>query len=125
MPRLLGKALAGLLVLGLVAAASAGAASLITGADVQNGTLTGKDLKQGSVKFSDLSDKAKGKLDRAGPGRPRGADRPAGPRRPGGRARQRGPLRRVRRGRHAQRRRAEEHHPGPAEPRSRRRASTA
>jgi len=81
-PRLLGKALAGLLVLGLVAAASAGATSLITGADVQNGTLTGKDLKQGSVKFSDLSDKAKGKLTvpgPAGPAGPTGQQGPAGP----------------------------------------------
>ena len=81
MQRLFGKALAAVLVVGLVAAATAGAASLITGADVQNGTLTGKDIKQGSVRFSDLSDKAKGKLavpGPAGPAGPTGQQGPAG-----------------------------------------------
>jgi hypothetical protein len=79
--RLFGKALAGLLVLGLVAAATAGAASLITGADIQNGTVTGKDLKQGSVKLGDLSRKAKDAL--AVPG-PMGAAGPTGPQGPVG-----------------------------------------
>jgi hypothetical protein len=80
--RLLGKALAALLVLGLVAAASAGAASLITGADIKNGTVTGKDIKQRSVKLGDLSDKAKDAL--AGVPGPMGAVGPAGPQGPDG-----------------------------------------
>ena len=94
MQRLIVKALAAILAIGLITAATAGAASLITGADIQNGTVTGKDIKQGGVKLSDLSDKAKASL-AACPVLPaRRPGRPAGARRPAGRARQRRPLRR-------------------------------
>ena len=84
MQRSLGKALACLLVLGLVAAGTAGAAALITGKDIVNGTVTGADLKQGTVKLGDLSAKAKASL--AGVPGPAGATGPAGPAGPQGAA---------------------------------------
>ena len=76
MQRLFGKALAAILAIGLVAAATAGAASLITGQDIVNGTVTGADLKQGTVKLGDLSAKAKASL--AGVPGPAGPAGPAG-----------------------------------------------
>ena len=81
MQRLIVKALAAILAIGLVTAATAGAASLITGADIENGTVTGKDIKQGGVKLSDLSAKARASLavpGPAGPAGPAGAQGPAG-----------------------------------------------
>ncbi|HZB75632.1 MAG TPA: hypothetical protein VE526_05365 [Solirubrobacteraceae bacterium] len=80
MQRLFGKALAAILALGLVAAATAGAANLITGQDILNGTVTGADLKQGTVKLGDLSSKAKTALAGVpGPAGPAGPVGPAGP----------------------------------------------
>jgi hypothetical protein len=83
MQRLIVKALAGILAIGLITAATAGAASLITGADIQNGSVTGKDIKKGGVKLSDLSGKAKASLagvpGPGGPAGPAGAQGPVGP----------------------------------------------
>jgi hypothetical protein len=66
----------------LAVAASATAASLITGQQIKNGSITGADVKRGSLGASDLSRAAKRKLrGRRGPAGPPG---PSGPRGPSG-----------------------------------------
>jgi hypothetical protein len=46
----------------LLAAATAGAQSLLDGGDIKNNSLTGKDIKNGSVQASDLSRRARNAL---------------------------------------------------------------
>ena len=71
------KVLACLLVLGLVGAGTAGAAKLITGKQVKNGSLTGADIKAGSLGTDRLSPGARASL--KGDAGPAGAVGPQGP----------------------------------------------
>jgi hypothetical protein len=70
-------------VAALLAAATAGAQAVIDGGDVRNNSLTGKDVKNGSLQVGDLSRRARSALrGRRGPrGVPgaRGAQGPPGP----------------------------------------------
>jgi len=78
----LGKALAFVMLLTLVGAATATAGKLITGGQIQNGTVTGADVKKGTLKAKHLSSDAKtslaGTAGPAGPAGPEGAAGPAG-----------------------------------------------
>lgn len=81
----LGKALAFVMLLALVGAGTATAGKLITGGQIQNGTVTGADVKQGTLKAKHLTDGAKaslvgsaGPVGPAGPAGPEGAVGPAG-----------------------------------------------
>ena len=71
------KVFACLLVLGLVGAGTAGAAKLITGKQVRNGSLTGADIKAGSLGTDRLSPGARSSL--KGDAGPAGAVGPQGP----------------------------------------------
>ena len=46
----------------LLAAATAGAQSLLDGGDIKNNSLTGKDIRKGSIQVSDLSRRARNAL---------------------------------------------------------------
>jgi hypothetical protein len=78
-------ALAAVVAVALGGAVTATAADLITGADIQNGSVKGADLKNGSVKKKDLAKgvrdaiTAKGAAGPAGPQGPAGRQGPAGP----------------------------------------------
>lgn len=74
--KVLGKALAFVMLLALVGAGSATAAKMITGKEIANGTVTGQDVKKGTLKSKHLSGGAKDKL--------KGATGPAGPAGPAG-----------------------------------------
>ena len=78
----LGKTLAFLIVLGLVAAGSATAAKMITGKDIADRTVKGVDIAKGTLKATHLTDGAKAEL--AGPTGPQGLAGPAGPAGPEG-----------------------------------------
>jgi hypothetical protein len=71
------------IVAALLAAATAGAQAVIDGGDVRDNSLTGKDVKNGSLQANDLSRKARnalrGKRGRQGPAGPSGAQGPPGP----------------------------------------------
>jgi hypothetical protein len=79
-----------LVAAGLVVASSAtaGAAALITGADIADGSLTSRDIRNGSVKGVDVKDgsltKADFTGDLTGPQGPQGPQGPAGPQGPQG-----------------------------------------
>lgn len=70
-------------VAALLAATTAGAQALIDGGDVRNNSLTGKDVKNGSLQVNDLSRRARnalrGRRGRQGPAGERGAQGPPGP----------------------------------------------
>jgi hypothetical protein len=72
-------------VAALLAAATAGAQAVIDGGDVRNNSLTGKDVKDGSLQVGDFSRQARRALrgPRGLPGA-RGAQGPAGPAGPAG-----------------------------------------
>jgi hypothetical protein len=77
--KVFGKTLAFLVVLALVGAGSATAAKMITGKQIENGTVTGADVKKKTLETKHLSDKAKGSLKGAtGPTGPAGPAGPAG-----------------------------------------------
>jgi hypothetical protein len=71
------------IVAALLAAATAGAQAVIDGGDVRNNSLTGKDVKNGSLQVNDLSRRARsalrGRRGAQGPTGARGAQGPAGP----------------------------------------------
>ena len=74
---------AALIAAGFIAggAASATAAQLVTGAQVKNGTLTGRDIKNRSIRTADLAPSARpaqGPQGATGPQGPRGAAGPQG-----------------------------------------------
>ena len=75
----LGKALAFLMVLALVGAGSATAAKMITGKQIQNGTVTGADVKKKTLGTKHLTNGAKSALKGAA-----GADGQTGPQGPAG-----------------------------------------
>ena len=72
----LGKALAFVALLALVGAGTATAASMITGKQIENGTVTGADIEKETLSGKHLTDAAKDKL--------KGATGPAGPAGPAG-----------------------------------------
>jgi hypothetical protein len=78
----LGKALAFVMLLALVGAGTATAGKLITGGQIANGTVTGADVKKGTLGTKHLSADAKAKL--KGATGPAGAAGPAGPVGPAG-----------------------------------------
>jgi hypothetical protein len=74
MTRHIGKYVVILLAFGLVAAGTAGAAKMITGKSVKNGSLTRADIKKGSLSADRLSASARASLrGQTGPQGPQGA----------------------------------------------------
>jgi hypothetical protein len=82
------KVVLAVLATALVCAATAGAAQLIDGGDVRNGTLTGRDVKDRSLTKRDFRGSVRGPRGRRGP---RGLPGAAGPQGPPGPAGARGP----------------------------------
>jgi hypothetical protein len=81
----LGKALAFVALLVLVGAGTATAANMITGKQIENGTVTGADIKKKTLSSKHLTAGAKDTLKgAAGPAGPQGAAGPAGPAGPQG-----------------------------------------
>jgi hypothetical protein len=68
----------------LVCAATAGAAAVIDGGDVRNGSLTGRDVKDKSLTKRDFRGSVRGPRGFQGPQGPQGPSGPAGPRGPAG-----------------------------------------